>query len=210
MTRSKTNTLADKSSTAGGAKQRTQLKRGAAKHKPDQQGNPQQKLNPSPQNKRPRKAAEKKEQHETEVEAATTPTAKRAKLEDSGPAEQLKKSPNDINPKIHQLISTYGKLPLQNLGLSEPNSPTPENLLALIFYAMLTSARISHQLAYKSVKCLLDAGYQDIEVLHKSTWEERTKVLTEGGYTHYREKTATALGELADIVKTKYGEYLLF
>ena len=158
--------LADKSSTAGGAKQRTQPKRGATKHKPEQQGNPQQKLNSSPQKKRPRKAAEKKEQHETEeVEDATAPTTKRAKLDDSGPAEQLKKSPNDINPKTHQLISTYGKLPLQNLGLSEPNSPTPENLLALIFNAMLTSARISHQLAYKSVKCLLDAGYQDIEVL---------------------------------------------
>ena len=71
---------------------------------------------------------------------------------------------------------------------------------------MLTSARISYRLAYKSVKCLIEAGYHNIKVLQKSSWDERTKVLTEGGYTHYREKTATALGELADFVTTQYGK----
>jgi hypothetical protein len=40
--------------------------------------------------------------------------------------------------------------------------------------------------------------------LHESTWEQRTEVLTEGGYTHYREKTATAFGELAKLMEDKY------
>ena len=45
-----------------------------------------------------------------------------------------------------------------------------------------------------------------MNVLKKSSWEERTQVLTEGGYTRYREKTATALGELADLILEKYGK----
>ncbi|KAL8934647.1 MAG: hypothetical protein Q9216_005800 [Gyalolechia sp. 2 TL-2023] len=78
-------------------------------------------------------------------------------------------------------------------------------VLVLVYNAMLTSARISHELAFKSVKCLIEEGYQDIESLSKNTWQERTEVLTRGGYTRYREKTATALGDLADLVNEKYG-----
>jgi len=70
---------------------------------------------------------------------------------------------------------------------------------------MLTSARINHELAYKSLQCLIEAGYHDLTTLQKSIWKERTEVLTKGGYTRYREKTATALGELAEFVRQKYG-----
>ncbi|KAL9029154.1 MAG: hypothetical protein Q9196_002568 [Gyalolechia fulgens] len=110
-----------------------------------------------------------------------------------------------MKSKTDSLLSKYGSLPLASLGLPSPSSSTPENVLALVYNAMLTSARISHELAYKSVKCLIDAGYQDIEALSKSTWQERTELLTRGGYTRYREKTATALGDLADFVNDKYG-----
>jgi hypothetical protein len=44
-----------------------------------------------------------------------------------------------------------------------------------------------------------------IQVLKKASWEEKTVVLTKGGYTRYREKTATALDELADLILEKYG-----
>jgi hypothetical protein len=52
--------------------------------------------------------------------------------------------------------------------------------------------------------CLIDAKYYDIDTLKNSSWQERTEVLTKGGYTHYCEKTATMLGELADLVLDKY------
>lgn len=54
------------------------------------------------------------------------------------------------------------------------------------------------------MKCLIEAEHHNIETLSKSTWQERTEVLTKGGYTRYREKTATALGDLADFVNNKY------
>ncbi|KAI4124499.1 MAG: hypothetical protein LQ338_004762 [Usnochroma carphineum] len=124
-----------------------------------------------------------------------------SKKQKSKPTES---ADNLVKNKADALLSKYGSLPLADLGLPNPSSPTPENVLALVYNAMLTSTRISHQLAHKTVKCVVEAGYQDIETLSKSTWEERTEVLTEGGYTRYREKTATAFGELAEFVKDKY------
>ncbi|KAL8898027.1 MAG: hypothetical protein Q9192_002285 [Flavoplaca navasiana] len=105
---------------------------------------------------------------------------------------------------VNKMLTSYGSLPLSDLGLPNPSSANPENVLALVLNAMLTSARISHELAFKSVKCLIEAGYQDIKTLTRSTWEERTDVLTSGGYTRYREKTSTALGDLAQLVVEKY------
>lgn len=75
---------------------------------------------------------------------------------------------------VNKMLTNYGSLPLSDLGLPNPSSANPENVLALVFNAMLTSARISHELAFKSVKCLIEAGYQDIKTLTGSTWEERT------------------------------------
>lgn len=190
-----------------GAKQRTQPKRGAAKDGLQSQAKLQQ---TSKSTSKKRRRNEKEEPGLEEAEDATEPpSSKRAKEDDARAPEELDKSSSSTKTKTYRLLSAYGKLLLQDLNLPEPNSPTPSNLLALVFNAMLTSARISHQLANQSVVCLIEAGYHDVDVLQKSSWDERTEVLTKGGYTHYREKTSTALGELADFVKNKYGKYVL-
>ncbi|KAK6956379.1 hypothetical protein Daesc_001656 [Daldinia eschscholtzii] len=108
------------------------------------------------------------------------------------------------NPKIRQLISQYGELPLSQTDLSDPDKPTPDTVLALLLNAMLSSSRISHALAAKTIDLVIKAGYHKLDVLKKSTWEERTEVLTQGGYTHYREKTATMMGDLAQLIEDKY------
>ncbi|KAL8721292.1 MAG: hypothetical protein Q9225_001996 [Loekoesia sp. 1 TL-2023] len=151
-----------------------------------------------PAQSNPRKRAQSEVEHKNEETEVKPAAAKKQKPEGPGAVERSVKSKTD------NILSKYGSLPLADLGLLNPSSSTPENALALIYNAMLTSARISHELAYKSVKCLIEAGYQDIETLSKSSWQERTEVLTKGGYTRYREKTATALGELAEFVKEKY------
>lgn len=107
--------------------------------------------------------------------------------------------------KLNKIISTYGVLPLQDTAISNPTKSKPETILALVYLAMLSSARISHQLAYKTLQYLIEAGYHKLDILMKSSWDERTKVLTKGGYTRYREKTATALGQLAELIDQKYG-----
>lgn len=90
------------------------------------------------------------------------------------------------NSKIRQLISQYGELPLSQTDLSDPDKPTPDTVLALLLNAILSSSRISHALAAKTVDLVIKVGYHKLDVLKKSSWEERTEVLTEGGYTHYR------------------------
>ena len=136
----------------------------------------------------------------------SSPEPKKTKhMEGSDLPTASKSKGAEDNSKLERVIAKYGTLPLSDTDLSDPTAPTPETILALVFHAMLTSARISHDLAYKSVKCLIEAGYHDIEALSKSSWQERTEVLTKGGYTRYREKTATALGELAGFIKEKYG-----
>lgn len=160
-------------------------------------------------------AGKKRERAEDDVEAANgdetankQPATKQAKMTESertSRSKDKKRTDGLDKSKLDAIMSAYGVLPLQDLGLDKPNEPTPETILALVLHAMLTSTRISHGLAYRSVKRLIEAGYHNLDTLKKSTWQARTEVLTEGGYTRYREKTATALGELAEFVQDKYG-----
>ena len=122
------------------------------------------------------------------------------------PAKTTSNNVSDPNtdPKIHSLIEEYGKAPLSGLPLDDIDKPIPSTLLAHLYNAILSSARISHEIAHHSVKCLIEAGYADIKTLKKSSWQERTEVLTKGGYTHYREKTATYLGEMQELIEHKY------
>lgn len=117
---------------------------------------------------------------------------------------------DDKTSKVNQLIDRYGSLPLSDTSISTPLSVTPSTLLALLLNALLSSARISHELAARTVQRVIRAGYHDLPTLKQSTWQGRTEVLTEGGYTRYREKTATALGELAEFLSEKYGSCASF
>ncbi|KUI58092.1 hypothetical protein VP1G_05384 [Cytospora mali] len=55
-------------------------------------------------------------------------------------------------PKIQSLIDKHGSLPLSHTALESPSSPTPETLLALLLNAMLSSTRISHELAARTAE----------------------------------------------------------
>ena len=154
--------------------------------------------------KRKTKAIEKTDGED--VKGQQYPPSKKSKTADSDPPQDAKPKQSAIDmSKLDALLSSYGVHPLQDTSLEKQDEATPETVLSLLYLAMLSSARISHELAYKSLQCLIEAGYQNIETLKKSTWEERTEVLTRGGYTRYREKTATALGELANFIVKEYG-----
>jgi hypothetical protein len=131
------------------------------------------------------------------------PEAKRPKTETEAAKPAAPSSKVD-GEKLDNLMAKYGHPPLSDIGVHVDKMKPSEQVMVHIFNAMLSSGRISHSIAAKSVKCLIDAGYADLTTLKASTWQKRTEVLTEGGYTHYREKTATALGELAELIEEKY------
>ncbi|EEA28467.1 hypothetical protein TMatcc_003205 [Talaromyces marneffei ATCC 18224] len=118
--------------------------------------------------------------------------------------EKRENVPSTIAHKIHKTIEEYGTLPLEGLGVDKPLEPTPEVLLAIVIDSMLRSTRISHLLAQKTSISVFKAGYHDINVLSKMSWDDRVQVLSEGGYNRYREMTATKLGNLAQLVNEKY------
>ena len=162
------------------------------------------------------KASQGKENTKADENAVEAPKSKKVKhsgkdgtTQATGAEKEPKATAGVDSKRLQDIIAKYGTLPLSDIGLSRPTEATPETILAFVLNAMLTSARISHELAYRSVKCLIEAGYHDVHTLKKSSWEERTEILTKGGYTRYREKTATALGELADFVLDEYGRWLL-
>jgi hypothetical protein len=119
-------------------------------------------------------------------------------------------SATETNSKISALLtSKYAKLPLSDIGLKDPELPTAETILCHLFNAILSSTRISHRIAHETLKSLVDEGYQDIRVLNNTSWEQRTEVLSRGGYTHYRERTATYLGDLGRHIRDNLGTSLV-
>lgn len=107
--------------------------------------------------------------------------------------------------KINKTIDEYGSLPLTGMAVKEPLKPTPETLLAMVIHSMLRSTRISHHLAEKATVRVIAEGYHDIKVLSEASWDDKAKVLSEGGYKRYDESTATKLNDLANLVNDKYG-----
>lgn len=132
-------------------------------------------------------------------------TAREEEAEEEQPISKAGPSEETTIHKIKKTIDEYGSLPLAGMAVKEPLKPTPETLLAMVIHAMLRSTRISHHLAEKASVRVIDAGYHDIKILTEASWDDKTKVLSEGGYNRYREATATKLDDLADLVNGTYG-----
>ena len=146
----------------------------------------------------------KKRKSPPEPQEATEPPAKKAASKSTSPAETKGPSQSASDSKISKLFDTYGTFPLSDYGLEDPRSASAPTILAHLLHAVLTSARISHNLAQQTVRACTSAKYHHLDALSASTWEDRTKVLTDGGYTRYREKTATFFGELAELIRDRY------
>ncbi|KAF9637468.1 hypothetical protein BFW01_g8364 [Lasiodiplodia theobromae] len=177
---------------------------------------------PSQLQQKPKKAntSRKRKSVPTKETSTTTPAADRAKKRKDSAASDTHQQTSttttkeahhpptsSLSEKVNNLIDTYGAdpLPLHEPGLlPAPTEPSSATVLAHLFNALLSSSRISHDIAARSARLLVQAGYHDLPTLQASTWQQRADVLTEGGYAHYREKTATELGELAALIEDKY------
>lgn len=82
---------------------------------------------------------------------------------------------------------------------------TPGPLYQLLVLAHLLSARISSDIAVAAARALFDAGMRDPRRMAEATWQQRVDALGQGGYRRYDERTATQLGEAAELVNREYG-----
>jgi endonuclease III len=112
-------------------------------------------------------------------------------------------SASSINNTVKILLQRYGRTFAEDLGLHpEQNQPSP--LYCLLISSALFSTRISHIIALKSARILFDHGWTTPERMAASTWEQRVRALDEGGYVRYDERTATMLGQTAQMLIDSY------
>ena len=114
----------------------------------------------------------------------------------------------DREAKIDRLIEASGTLYSEEAGANLARG-TPQELFHWLLTALMLSARIDAAVAVASAKALRERGQHKIDaILGTATWDDLVETLTAGGYTRYREKTATYIEEAARLVRDRHGDDL--
>ncbi|MET8127569.1 endonuclease [Streptomyces sp. NPDC005065] len=101
------------------------------------------------------------------------------------------------------LLSRYGTTYAAEAGIQLRN--TPQSLYQLLVLSELLSARIRASAAVAAARALFAHGMRSPERMIGSTWQQRVDALGEGGYQRYDERTATQLGDGAQLLLVEYG-----
>ncbi|GGX34325.1 endonuclease [Streptomyces malachitofuscus] len=104
---------------------------------------------------------------------------------------------------VRALLDAHGETYAQEAGIELRNTPQP--LYRLLVLAHLLSARIKGSIAVASARALHEAGLRDPRRMAGADWQERVDALGRGGYRRYDERTATQLGEAAELVTERWG-----
>jgi hypothetical protein len=104
---------------------------------------------------------------------------------------------------VRTLLETHGDTYARELGI-KLDKPSPSSLFQLLIASMLFSARIDSKIAVKAFKNVKRRGWRTARSLAASSWDDRVQALNEAGYTRYQERTATMLGELADLILDRW------
>ncbi|MET8473606.1 endonuclease [Streptomyces sp. NPDC006422] len=99
---------------------------------------------------------------------------------------------------MRDLLDHEGTTYAAEAGIRLKNTPQP--LYRTLVLASLLSARIRASVAVATTRALCDAGLRDPRSMADATWQQRVDALGEGGYRRYDERTATQLGEGAELL----------
>ncbi|WP_030904277.1 endonuclease [Streptomyces sp. NRRL F-5126] len=104
--------------------------------------------------------------------------------------------------KVGKLLDAYGRTYSDEAGITLRDTPQP--LYRLLVLSLLLSARISSGIAVSTARALADAGLRSPRAMADATWQQRVDALGEGGYRRYDERTATQLGDGAELLLERY------
>ncbi|MFJ6071368.1 endonuclease [Streptomyces sp. NPDC093065] len=104
---------------------------------------------------------------------------------------------------VRELVDAHGQTYADEAGIRLKDTPQP--LYRLLVLAHLLSARISASIAVATARALSEAGLRDPRRMAGATWQERVDALGRGGYRRYDERTATQLGDAAELVTERWG-----
>ncbi|WP_333743364.1 endonuclease [Streptomyces ardesiacus] len=109
----------------------------------------------------------------------------------------------DQRRAVRELVDAHGQTYAEEAGIRLKDTPQP--LYRLLVLAHLLSARISASIAVAAARALSEAGLRDPRRMAGAGWQERVDALGRGGYRRYDERTATQLGEAADLLTERWG-----
>ena len=105
---------------------------------------------------------------------------------------------------VRVLLDEYGQTYAAELGI-KLESGTPSPLFRWLCASILFSARIGGVIAAEAARALAKQGWTTARRLADSTWEQRARTLNQAGYARYDERTATMLGQSAELLLERYG-----
>jgi endonuclease III len=104
---------------------------------------------------------------------------------------------------LRELLEAHGRTFAEEAGITLKDTPQP--LYRLLVLAVLLSARIRGSVAVAAARELQRAGLRDPRRMAGSAWQERVDALGRGGYRRYDERTATLLGDGAELILDRWG-----
>ncbi|HEY3504576.1 MAG TPA: hypothetical protein VGN37_17560 [Actinocatenispora sp.] len=103
---------------------------------------------------------------------------------------------------VRALLSRYGQTYAEQAGIRLADKPSP--LYRLLVLATLLSARISADVAVAAARELSAAGFRTPRAMRDATWQQRVDALGRGHYRRYDERTATMLGDGAELLLSRW------
>jgi endonuclease III len=100
------------------------------------------------------------------------------------------------------LLDRFGRTYAEEAGIRLADQPAP--LYQLLVLATLLSARISADIAVAAARELFAAGYRTAPAMQEASWQDRVDALGRGHYKRYDERTATMLGDGADLLTGRW------
>lgn len=99
---------------------------------------------------------------------------------------------------VATLLERHGQTYAEEAGITLKDKPSP--LYELLVLSTLLSARISSHVAVNAARELFAAGMRTPQHLREASWQQRVDALGRGHYRRYDERTATMLGDGADLL----------
>ncbi|MFF9622392.1 endonuclease [Streptomyces griseosporeus] len=110
---------------------------------------------------------------------------------------------SDDRRLLRALVDAHGRTYAEEAGIRLADTPQP--LYRLLVLSVLLSARIRASVAVAAARELHAAGMRDARRMAAATWQQRVDALGRGGYRRYDERTATMLGDGAELVTERWG-----
>ncbi|MEU0585313.1 endonuclease [Streptomyces sp. NPDC006132] len=104
---------------------------------------------------------------------------------------------------VRALVGAHGRTYADEAGIRLKDTPQP--LYRLLVLSHLLSARIRGSIALATARALHEAGLRDPRRMAGADWQERVDALGRGGYRRYDERTATQLGDAAELLNERWG-----